>query len=106
MKKNRDHSSFQVNQLIQQYMKEYLDRITQDDQSRKNNSFVYLENDTLQLLIMYLFIKSENSDMENANFQDLSEILDSYMSDNRQAFEEIMDSLKNRTKGNHSNDED
>lgn len=107
MKKNRDHSSFQMNQLIQQYMKESLERITQEDQSNRNNSFVYLENDTLHLLILYLLMKTENVDNginNNENFVELSEVLDRYMEDNRLAFVEVIDLLRNRTKGNDADD--
>ncbi|WP_058307186.1 hypothetical protein [Gracilibacillus massiliensis] len=106
MKKNRDHTPLQINQLIQQYMKDSLDRITQDDQSNKNNSFVYLENDTLHLLIMYLLMKKENNNtgMNNESFEELSEVLESYMEDNRQAFDGIIDLLKDRMTGNQADD--
>ncbi|SHN07156.1 hypothetical protein [Gracilibacillus kekensis] len=107
MKKNRDHTPLQINQLIEQYMKDSLDRITQDDHSNKNNSFVYLENDTLHLLIMYLLMKTENNSngLKNESFVELSDIFESYIEENRQAFGDVMDLLKQRLKGNHVDDE-
>lgn len=101
MKKNSDSTLFEMNQLIQQYMKDKLDRISQDDQSRKNNSFVYFENDTIQLLILYMFMKMEKNDRNtgNENIEDVAQLLDTSKETNHQLFEEVLELLKNRTKG-------
>lgn len=107
MKKNREQSLFDMDELIQQYMKDNLERLTQDDPSKKNNSFVYLENDTIQLLILYLFMRMEKGDKRAGNEyieEEVSQLLDTANNVNRQSFEDVLELLKNRSKGNSSDE--
>lgn len=107
MKKDRGQPLFEMNQLIQQYMKDNLERMNQDSELRKNNSFVYLENDTIQLLILYLFMKMEKNDRPNQSEnleEEVSQLLDTSKEANRQSFEEVMELLKERMEGNSSNE--
>ncbi|WP_077624230.1 hypothetical protein [Sediminibacillus massiliensis] len=94
-----------LKELIRHQMKEYTDRMKKVDSGRDNNSFIFLENNTLDMLITYLFIQmdhqqnSENSD-SGANSADLEVILkslDSMIDESRRAYNDIIDILKAKT---------
>ncbi|WP_018931371.1 hypothetical protein [Gracilibacillus lacisalsi] len=104
-KSKRDQQSFDINQMISQYMKDYIDRIHKEDY-KKNNSFVYLENETLHMLLMYLFMKntSNNTDSSQVNLSELAEVLDRHIENNRQGYEEVIQLLKSRAEGSNEND--
>ncbi|WP_163583353.1 hypothetical protein [Gracilibacillus saliphilus] len=104
-KSKRDQQSFDINQMISQYMKDYIDRIHKEDY-KKNNSFVYLENETLHMLLMYLFMKntSNNTDSSQVNLSELAEVLDRHIENNRQGYEEVIHLLKSRAEGSTEND--
>ncbi|MFD2654529.1 hypothetical protein [Gracilibacillus thailandensis] len=104
-KSKRDQQSFDFNQMISQYMKDYIDRIHKEDY-KKNNSFVYLENETLHMLLMYLFIKntSNNTDSSQVNLSELAEVLDRHIENNRLGYEEVIQLLKSRVEGSNEND--
>ena len=104
-KSKRAQQSFDFNQMISQYMKDYIDRIHKEDY-KKNNSFVYLENETLHMLLMYLFIKntSNNTDSSQVNLSELAEVLDRHIENNRLGYEEVIQLLKSRVEGSNEND--
>lgn len=104
MKKNkRDQHSLDINDMISQYMKDFIHRIG-DDEYKNNNSFIYLENETLHLLFMYLFMtdNSNSVDESNLNLSKLAETLDRYIESNRQGYEEIIQLLKGRTRSSEN----
>ncbi|QGH35231.1 hypothetical protein GI584_14760 [Gracilibacillus salitolerans] len=104
-KSKRDQQSFDINQMITQYMKDYMGRMS-NEEYKKNNSFIYLENETLHMLLMYLFMKNNSNSMDstNVNLSELSEILDRHVESNRQGYEEVIQLLKVLAKGSSEND--
>ncbi len=86
-------------------MKDYIDRIHKEDY-KKNNSFVYLENETLHMLLMFLFMNnnSKHIDSTHVNLSELTEILDRHIEENRQGYEELIQLLKDRVQGSSEND--
>ncbi|SFM06816.1 hypothetical protein SAMN04487943_10797 [Gracilibacillus orientalis] len=104
-KSKRDQNSFDINQMVTQYMKDYMERIS-NEEHKKNNSFVYLENETLQMLIMYLFMKDDSNshNQPNLNLSELVDKLDSHIINNRQGYGEVIQLLKDRVQGSTQND--
>lgn len=87
-----------IKQLIEGYEKEL-----QDDEGQKDNSFVFLEKNTLHMFITFMLMlldKQHNSDersdeVESSALQELSSDLELIMEGNQKAFEELIHILKN-----------
>lgn len=92
-----------LKQLTRNYINEQLQQLK--NMKKDNNSFIFLESNTLNMLIVYLLtsMEAQNSDnttnsKENEFFLDeLIEELDSVIFNNKKEFEEILSLLKEKT---------
>jgi len=87
-----------VKHVIRQFMKDQLNELIKDKQET-NNSFVYLENSTLNLLIISLLMNGErwtngevNEDIQVKILDELEQII----ADSKKEFEAIITLLKER----------
>ncbi|MFJ5770515.1 hypothetical protein [Psychrobacillus sp. NPDC093180] len=88
--------------LMRRLMKDQLDEL-KEEKKRSNNSFLFLENNTLNMLLTYLVMNHSNrKDVEvvddNSRFSQVKilEELDHIIVDNRQQFEEVITILKEK----------
>lgn len=88
--------------LMRRLMKEQLDEL-KEEKKRSNNSFLFLENNTLNMLITYMVMNHSNrKDVEvvddNSRFSQVKilEELDHIIVDNQQQFEEVITILKEK----------
>ncbi|MBM7553622.1 hypothetical protein [Thalassobacillus pellis] len=100
MNKRDGRESLLIKQLLREYMQAHLEE-TKEKRDSKNNSFVFLENSTLNMLLIYLLMQMDNQgtpgETDNGNFDfagDLENILDERMDEDAKAFEEIISILK------------
>ncbi|WP_342515038.1 hypothetical protein MKY34_10115 [Sporosarcina sp. FSL K6-1522] len=83
-----------VKHILRQFMKEQLHERTED---KKDNSFIFLENRTLNMLIIYMLMNSQRFTSQNDNRDAQVEILEELeriIVDNKKDFEEIITLLK------------
>lgn len=87
-----------VKHVIRQFMKDQLNERKEDGQEN-NNSFVFLENSTLNMIIIYLLMNGERRSYgevnEDAQEKTLKE-LENVMADNKKDFEEMIALLKEK----------
>ncbi|MGO4886876.1 hypothetical protein ACJ2A9_03880 [Anaerobacillus sp. MEB173] len=106
--KNKEHQEQELllKQLTRHFLKEQLNQLKGDNEV-KNNSFIYLESKTLNMLLVYLLMdkitynnpKQTNND--NNEFSDeLLEELELVITNNKKDFEEIISHLKNNSFSN------
>lgn len=84
--------------IIRQIMKDQFNEQTEDKQEN-NNSFIYLEKSTLNMLIMYMLMNGERRpDKEAKGDSDVKilEELEQAIMANKEDFEEIITLLKER----------
>ncbi|MGP4038677.1 hypothetical protein ACTWP4_02025 [Gracilibacillus sp. D59] len=93
-----------MQQLIRNSMREYTDRLNNESQQKDNNSFIFLENNTLNMLMTYMFMHLENQqdngrkdEVQSADLEEISLSLDSMVEESKASFEEMIDILKERT---------
>jgi len=86
-----------VKHIIRQFMKNQL----KEDKQENNNSFVFLENSTLNMLITYLLMNEErrtygekNKDIDKPSEAKTLEKLEHIIANNKKEFEEIIALLK------------
>ena len=87
-----------MKQMVRQFMKDQLNNLKQDNQEN-NNSFVFLEKSTLNMLIIYMLMNGESLPEEEVNGDSQMKILEELeqdIADNKKDFEEIMALLKER----------
>jgi len=91
-----------VKHLIQQFMKDQLNELKEGKQET-NNSFVFLENSTLDMLILYMLMNGGQRTKGEMNEDDgrlsnatILEGLDHVIVENEKGFEEIIALLKER----------
>ncbi|MBM7573686.1 hypothetical protein [Aquibacillus albus] len=101
---NNEEQQLLVKQLIRSYMKEQTEQLNNENRENKNNSFVFLENNTLNMLLTYMFMQLDNrrdhdhrEEVKSSDLEGISQSIDSMMEANRVFFEEIIDVLKERT---------
>jgi hypothetical protein len=87
-----------IDQMIRQLMKDQLKERSTENQNN-NNSYVYLENSTLNLVILYLLMREERR--TNGEVDRLSEVisvenLDQIIADIKKEFEETITLLKEK----------
>jgi hypothetical protein len=87
-----------VKHIIRQYMKDQLNELKEGKQET-NNSFVFLENSTLNMLILSLLMNGQrrtygevNEDSQVKNVEELEHII----ADSKKDFEEILALLKEK----------
>ena len=102
MNNNQNNSNIEklIKQLIDGYKKEHLEELGSDNR-KENNSFVFLEKNTLHMFISFMLILLEKqhdigvrSDESESSVKELSSYLDSIIEDNQKNFEELIDILK------------
>ncbi|GGA38348.1 hypothetical protein [Psychrobacillus lasiicapitis] len=88
--------------LMRRLMKEQLDEL-KEEKKRSNNSFLFLENNTLNMLITYLVMNQTNrkdvamvDDSNKPSQEKILQELDHIIADNQQQFEEIITILKEK----------
>ena len=91
-----------MKQMIRQIMKEQLSEVN-TDQQKNNNSYVFLENRTLNMVILYMLMKEERSTnskkSEGTNRpseMETVEKLEQVIADNQKEFEKILTLLKDK----------
>lgn len=87
-----------VQQIIRQFMKDQLNGLKEDNQEN-NNSFVYLEKSTLNMLIINMLMNGERRAYGEVNEDSQVKILENLehvIADNKKGFEEILTLLKER----------
>ncbi|WP_067724770.1 hypothetical protein [Oceanobacillus damuensis] len=90
-----------IKQLIERFEKEQLEEL-QDDKGKNDNSFVFLEKNTLQMFITFMLMlldKQHNPDVREAGaessfFKELLSYLESITEENQKTFEELIHILK------------
>lgn len=81
-------------QVIRQFMEDQLnDR--KEDKQENDNSFIFLEKDTLNLLMNHLLSNAEQRDSGDSQAEIIG-ALEQIIADNKKDFEEIITSLKDR----------
>ncbi|WP_087972261.1 hypothetical protein [Oceanobacillus rekensis] len=91
-------------QLIRDQLNVNIDELKNKDQPKEDNSFVYLENETLQTIItnmlanlnMHYSPDNNNDGVEPPDLEDISSYLDTLIEDNKMAFEEVIAILKEK----------
>ncbi|MFG6118355.1 MULTISPECIES: hypothetical protein [Thalassobacillus] len=88
-----------VHQLIRYYLKNHLNDIKNN--SRKNNSFLYLDGDIFQLILIYMLMQGHSSPFKTETKKDdlfqnetVSARLDQIITETKAAYEDIIKSLK------------
>lgn len=85
-------------QSVHLFIKNHLETLSQDLQSN-NRSFVYLENNMLQMMMTYLFMNMNNKYDHRSDPLDIDKLeqieanLDSIIDESKNEFEEIFDML-------------
>ncbi|WP_174615534.1 hypothetical protein [Virgibacillus ihumii] len=97
---------FEQNVLINQLLKDYLEenmKDLMDTSNEKNNSFLFLDGNTLHMIIAHILMNSNtnfynkgNEAPENSELEDFLPELDSIMEQNKAAFEDIINTLKEK----------
>lgn len=88
-----DHEKQELSSVIQQLLKDQLNRRNVQD-----NSFAFLEKNTLQQLIAYLVSGEKSKNFEQRDHPELQtkwlKQLDEVLEDSKAQFEEVIDILK------------
>ncbi|WP_085992738.1 hypothetical protein [Oceanobacillus senegalensis] len=100
---NNEDQQLLIKQFIQDYMKDYTERLTNDYREKDDHSFIFLEGNTLYLLLTYMLNHLENKG-ENGNkeefqlidLEDISSTIDSMIMESKETFEEILDDLRGK----------
>ncbi|KAA0941662.1 hypothetical protein FQ087_21150 [Sporosarcina sp. ANT_H38] len=82
--------------IIHQFMENQLN-VLKEDKLETNNSFVFLENSTLNMLILSLFMNGQRrtgGDVNEDSQMKILEELDHIIADSKKGFEEIIALLK------------
>ncbi|KHF39862.1 hypothetical protein [Halalkalibacter okhensis] len=91
-------------QLTYHFMKEQLEQL-KENKKEKNRSYVYLESNTLNMLLVYLLMhvnaNQKHTTMKEQESElipeEISDNLDSIITNNKENFEEILSYLKKIT---------
>lgn len=91
-----------VKSMIRQLMNDQLNELNTENQEN-NNSYVFLENKTLNLVILYLLMKEERGttgaksrEVDGHSEVKIIEQLEKVITDNKKEFEEIITLLKEK----------
>ncbi|MCV9885437.1 hypothetical protein [Metabacillus halosaccharovorans] len=103
MTKDNENQELYFKQATLELLQEQLNQLNQIKNTKKdNNSFVYLEGDTLNMLLVSLLMKLEDHNNDNTSTaldngfipNELITELDSVILNNKKEFEEILRLLK------------
>ena len=91
-----------VKQMIRQMMKDQLNELN-TEKRENNNSFVFLENKTLNMVILYMLMKEEcwtngekSGEVRRHSEGEIVEQLEQVIADNKKEFEEMITVLKEK----------
>ncbi|MBM7603161.1 hypothetical protein JOC75_001131 [Metabacillus crassostreae] len=96
----KQEHEFLLKELSRTFVKNQLEQLK--NKNKDNNSFIYLEGNTLNMLIVYLLMENErNNQQTSENVQssipeELINALDLLMSKNKTEFEDILSILKEK----------
>ncbi|WP_010097601.1 hypothetical protein [Ornithinibacillus scapharcae] len=87
-----------IKKLVDQYLQEQVQQLLKAEPKMENNaSFIFLDNQTINLLLLYLFIKGDNQPQTiTSDIQNDSPDFEQLKQDNKNAFEEIIQMLKDK----------
>ncbi|TQR16304.1 hypothetical protein [Psychrobacillus soli] len=99
---NENEQEILLKNLIRRLMEEQLDEL-KEEKKENDNSFIFLESNTLNMLIAYLLINQTNrkngevaDDNSGLSQVKILEELDRITADNQQEFEEVITLLKEK----------
>ncbi len=101
MKVNNQEMHTHFKRFLQQYIKENMEELSVNREDQ-NNSFIFLEDRTLQLIITYMFMKLDsglyrgdrNEKAESAKIDEIISELDVGLAESREGFEEVIRVLR------------
>ena len=93
--------SSEIKQLISEYVNENIDEIKNLGQS-KDNSFVFLENGTLHMIINSIikhldtdyYPSQKDNEIDSTHLDEISTYIDTVMEDDKKAFDDVIRILK------------
>ncbi|MGJ9458030.1 hypothetical protein [Oceanobacillus sp. CF4.6] len=98
---NNQEQQLLIKQLVRDYLEENIEGVKNED-LKKDNSFVFLENKTLHMMITFMLTHLNNHPSpdvrkvgaESSVLEEISPYLDAMIEDNKLAFEEVITILK------------
>ncbi|WP_249872160.1 hypothetical protein [Oceanobacillus saliphilus] len=101
---NNQDQQLLIKQLIRDYLKKNIKEVKKED-LEEDNSFVFLENKTLQIIITFIlthldnhpFQNLKNVDAEASILEEIFPYMDAMIEENKIAFEEVINILKERS---------
>ncbi|MFS0674443.1 hypothetical protein [Ornithinibacillus sp. 179-J 7C1 HS] len=87
-----------IKHLVDRYLQEQMQQMLKTEQKINNNaSFIFLDNHTIDMIMMYLFLRSDQqASVKGSATNSESLDIDRLMSENKHAFEEIIQQLKEK----------
>lgn len=101
MSKDSNHIDYQS--LLKDYIRKTMDESGSNDKNI-NNSFLFLENSTLHMIIVYILMQLEQQtgkdnnhiEVNSAMMDEIIDSLDTMIEDNKSAFEELVNMVKEK----------
>lgn len=86
-----------IKRLVDQYLQEQMQQLLKTESKAENSSFIFLDNQTINLILMYLFLKTDKpSETTTSNPNNISPDFEQLKQENKSAFEEIIQMLKDK----------
>ncbi|MBS3681224.1 hypothetical protein KGF86_13530 [Ornithinibacillus massiliensis] len=87
-----------IKHLIDQYLLEQIQQLLKTEQKVENKaSFIFLDNQTITMIMMYLFSRSDNQKSSKTSAVKKEDPdFDRLIEENRSVFEEIIQQLKDK----------
>lgn len=86
-----------IKHLVDRYLQEQMQQLlkTEEQKVEKNASFIFLDNQTINMIMMYLFLRADNQiSLKTSAVKKENPDFDRLIEENRSAFEEIIQQLK------------
>ena len=100
MSKLEEEQILMIEQMINQYIKDHFSNL-KENSNENNNSFMFLEKGSLNLLLAYLLFMNKHTaapvEKESLDTSALLAQLDDLIEDNKKEFEALMDLFRNIT---------
>ncbi|MFC0561971.1 hypothetical protein [Halalkalibacter alkalisediminis] len=100
---NKEQQELLFKQLTHHFLSEQLEQL-KGNKEDKNRSFIYLESNTINILLVYLLMqmntKKTNETASNNNNlipEEIVEEINSVLHNNKKSFEDIISQLKEKT---------
>ncbi|MFD2046664.1 hypothetical protein ACFSTA_20610 [Ornithinibacillus salinisoli] len=92
-----------IKKIVDNYMKESTERLYNEDKEITNNSFIFLENNTIHMIMTYMLMhldtqrsQGNTNEVKSQDLQEISESLDSLIEENNLVFKEIINLLQEK----------